>query len=90
MRVTDEPLFHYRIHGGSASRTKEYRPIDAWHPGCATGSTRSPRQLKTRPIVRSYADPLVSVVIPGVGPNHAQYRRPRSTACSARRCARGK
>ena len=71
VRVTDEPLFHYRVHDGSASRTKEYRPIDAGTRGCAMASTCSPL-AKTRPIVRSYADPLVSVVIP-VGPNHAQY-----------------
>jgi len=72
VRVTDEPLFHYRVHDGSASRTKTYRPIDAWHPWMRDGQYPFAAPSKTRPIVRSYADPLVSVVIP-VGPGHAQY-----------------
>lgn len=72
VRVTDEPLFHYRVHDGSASRTKTYRPIDTWHPWMRDGQYPFAAPSTTRPIVRSYADPLVSVIIP-VGPGHAQY-----------------
>jgi len=69
-RVTAEPLFEYRVHEGSASRTKVYKPIDLWHPWMRD------RQYpfaapSAQPIpVRSYADPLISVVIP-CGPGHA-------------------
>jgi glycosyltransferase involved in cell wall biosynthesis len=31
-RVTDDGLFNYRLHPGSASRTKQYVPIDTWLP----------------------------------------------------------
>lgn len=31
-RVTEDGLFNYRLHSGSASRTKQYVPIDTWLP----------------------------------------------------------
>lgn len=72
LRVTEEPLFHYRIHGGSASRTKEYRPIDTWHPWMRDKRYPMAAPSVEPPLVRSYAKPLISVIIP-VGPGHAQY-----------------
>lgn len=71
-RVTDEALFHYRMHEGSASRTKTYRPIDTWHPWMRDGLAPFAAPTPVPVPVRSYADPIVSVVIP-VGPGHARY-----------------
>lgn len=71
-RITEEPLFHYRVHHGSASRTKEYRPIDTWHPWMRDGRYPMAAPSDAPPLVKSYAEPLISVVIP-VGPGHARY-----------------
>lgn len=71
-RVTQEPLFWYRAHEGSASRTKTYRPIDAWHPWMRDKQYPMGAPATTPPVVRSYGDPTVSVIIP-VGPGHARY-----------------
>jgi len=71
LRITEEPLFHYRVHHGSASRTKEYRPIDTWHPWMRDGKYPMAAPSETPPLVKSYATPLISVVIP-VGPEHAR------------------
>lgn len=71
-RVTREPLFHYRLHEGSASRTKQYKPIDRWHPWMRDGQLPMAAPSKRQPLVRSYSQPLVSVVIP-VGPGHGKY-----------------
>jgi glycosyltransferase involved in cell wall biosynthesis len=72
LRVTEEPLFHYRTHAGSASRTKEYRPIDTWHPWMRDQKYPMAAPSTVPPLVKSYADPLISVVIP-CGPGHAKY-----------------
>lgn len=71
-RITEEPLFHYRAHSGSASRTKEYRPIDTWHPWMRDQKYPMAAPSEQPPLVKSYAEPLISVVIP-VGPGHAKY-----------------
>ena len=71
LRVTEEPLFQYRIHHGSASRTKEYRPIDTWHPWMRDGKYPMAAPSDKPPLVKSYAQPLISVVIP-CGPGHAK------------------
>jgi hypothetical protein len=63
-KVADEPFIHYRIHDGSASRTKQYRPIDTWHPWMRDKQYPFAAPI-TKPVpVRSYALPLVSVIIP--------------------------
>jgi len=72
LKVTDEPLFHYRIHHGSASRTKEYRRIDTWHPWMRDQRYPMAAPSTHPPIVKSYAAPLISVIIP-CGPGHAKY-----------------
>jgi len=71
-RATDERLFLYRGHAGSASRTKPYMPIDDDKPWMhdlifplGAPSTGTKKAL-------SYADPLISVIIP-VGPGHTSY-----------------
>jgi glycosyltransferase involved in cell wall biosynthesis len=71
-RVSPDPLIHYRNHGEGASKTRQYRPIDPYHPWMRDG--RPPFAAPApRPVpVRSYHRPLVSVVIP-VGPGHARY-----------------
>lgn len=71
-RITVEPLFEYRIHEGSESRTKVYRPIDTWHPWMRDKAYPFAAPASQPVNVRSYADPLISVVIP-VGPGHAQH-----------------
>jgi glycosyltransferase involved in cell wall biosynthesis len=71
-KVTNEHLFHYRLHEGSASRTKIYKPIDAWHPWMRDKLYPMAVPAPLAPLVRSYSDPLISVIIP-VGPGHAQY-----------------
>lgn len=68
-RVTVEPLFEYRIHEGSASRTKIYKPIDLWHPWMRDRQYPFAAPAAHPVPVRSYADPLISVVIP-VWPPH--------------------
>jgi glycosyltransferase involved in cell wall biosynthesis len=68
-QVTTAPLFGYRAHEGSASRTKEYRPVDTWHPWMRDGQYPMAAPAARQPLVRSYSEPLISVVIP-VGPGH--------------------
>lgn len=70
-RVTEEPLFRYRLHGGSASRTKTYKALDRNHPWLNDKQYPMAAPAKKPPLVRSYDAPAVSVIIP-VGPNHEQ------------------
>lgn len=73
LRVTDEPIFLYRLHDGSASRTKKYVPIWDEMPWMITGDYPAglwlPRE-KTK--ILSYIRPLVSVIIP-VGVGHVKW-----------------
>lgn len=70
-RVTQEGLFRYRVHSGSASRSKEYHAVDQWHPWMRDQLYPMAAPAKVQPLVRSYSDPLVSVIVP-VGPGHAK------------------
>lgn len=70
-RVTPEPLFRYRLHEGSASRTKPYRAIDDWHPWMRDGRYPMAAPARSAPPVRSYHRPAATVVIP-VGPGHGR------------------
>jgi glycosyltransferase involved in cell wall biosynthesis len=71
-RVSDEPLFLYRQHEGSASRTKRYGSIHHWHPWSVDRQYPFAAPSEKQPAIRSYHKPAVSVVIP-VGPGHARY-----------------
>lgn len=72
-RVTQDPLFQYRGHEGSASRTRKYIGIDDRMPWMRTGEfPMGAPAIKKAPIVRSNAQPVISVVIP-VGPGHENY-----------------
>lgn len=71
-RVTNEPLFWYRWHKDSASNTKPYVPIDTWLPWMRDKDFPFGAPVKEIQFVRSYAFPVVSVIIP-VGPGHEQY-----------------
>jgi glycosyltransferase involved in cell wall biosynthesis len=71
-RVTDEPLFLYRSHTGSASKTKTYKSIAPAHPWMEDRQYPMAAPSKTPLAVRSYSEPAVSVIIP-VGPGHARY-----------------
>lgn len=72
-KVSDEPLFNYRLHGGSASRTKTYTDITGDKPWCRDKSLMPIGAPTRKPnLVRSYSEPLVSVIIP-VGPGHAKH-----------------
>lgn len=69
-QVTQDPLFLYRNTPDSASKTKPYRPIDTWHPWMRDKEFPMAAPAKVQPLVRSYSEPLVTVVIP-VGPGHS-------------------
>lgn len=71
-KITDEFLFHYRMHGGSASRTKEYKPIDTLHPWMRDKRYPMAAPAAHQPRVQSYSSPAVSIVIP-VGPGHDRF-----------------
>ncbi len=71
-RATQAPLFNYRVHGGSASRSKIYKPIDTYHPWMRDGLFPMAAPVSKQPLVRSYSQPVISVIIP-VGPGHAKY-----------------
>lgn len=71
-KVSNAGLFIYRAHEGSASRTKPYRAIDQWHPWMRDKQFPFAAPGVKRPAARSYATPVVSVIIP-VGPGHQRY-----------------
>ena len=75
-RITKDGLFGYRVHDGSASRTKKYKFIDTWNPYMRDKKFPfgAPIPEKMSPYVKSYALPLVSVIIP-VGDSHLNYLR---------------
>ena len=70
-RVTRDPIFWYRGHEGSASRTKKYTRIDDRMPWMRDREYPFAAPI-TKPVpVRSYLIPGVSVIIP-VGPGHEE------------------
>lgn len=66
-RVTEHRLFRYRAHKQSASRRLKYVPIDARLPWLRDGRYPMAVPSKVMPEVRSYAEPIMSVLI-RVGP----------------------
>lgn len=70
-RVTQQGLFLYRSHSGSASRSKQYVRIDDRMPWMRDKEfpMAAPVGNKTMNVVRSYWNPSVSIIIP-VGPGH--------------------
>lgn len=68
-RVTESPLFRYRVHKGQAHTTKKYKRIDSYLPWMRTKDFpfASPHNGPVK--VRSYSNPVISVIIP-VGPGH--------------------
>jgi len=62
-RVTEEPLFHYRLHKDSASRTKHYKRIDQWMPWMRDHDYPMAAPARVVPNIRSYEHPLVTVVV---------------------------
>lgn len=71
-RVTTEPLFLYRGHEGSASRTKKYSSIEKGNPWMISRDYPIGAPAKAQPVVKSNVQPAVSVIIP-VGPGHEGY-----------------
>jgi glycosyltransferase involved in cell wall biosynthesis len=71
-KVADEPWIWYRNHPEGASKTRQYRPYDAYHPWMRDRRYPMSAPSKRPPAVLSYARPLMSVIIP-VGPGHARY-----------------
>ena len=71
-KVSNDTLFVYRTHANSASRTKTYQPIDHWHPWMRDKIYPMGAPDQRKPVINSYAMPLVSVIIP-VGPGHDKY-----------------
>lgn len=64
--------YDYRVHGKGEHNTKQYRQIDTWHPWMRDRQYPMAAPQTGQVIVRHYAEPIVSVIIP-VGPGHAQY-----------------
>lgn len=62
-RVTNDALFIYRIHEGSASRTKVYNRIDYWHPWMRDKKYPIGAPSETVPLIRSYSKPIFSIVL---------------------------
>lgn len=72
-KVTDEPLFNYRLHRDSASRTRQYIDITGDKPWVKDRNQMPIGAPTQKPnLVRSYSEPLVSVIIP-VGPGHVKH-----------------
>lgn len=71
-RVTEEKLFIYRAHAGSASKTKPWLPIDRGLPWLNDKKYPFAAPSNTAPLISSYSDPVVSVVIP-VAVGHGKY-----------------
>lgn len=62
-RVTPDGLFHYRVHAGSASRTKQYVPIDTWLPWIRDKHYPLAAPQAGKPLVSAY--PVeISVIVP--------------------------
>lgn len=71
-KVSDIPLFFYRGHEGSASRTKKYVPIDDKLPWIKDRQYPMAAPVKSPLVVRSYFSPAISVIIP-VGSGHPRF-----------------
>lgn len=71
-KVTPDMLFHYRLHSNSASRVKEYHPISDGLPWMADQQFPFAAPSSRPPLVRSYSNPAISVIIP-VGSSHWKY-----------------
>lgn len=61
--ATDEGLFLYRVHKGSASRSLKYSAIDDDKPWMRDGDFPMAAPSKSPTIVRSYSNPAVQVII---------------------------
>lgn len=70
-KVTPDPLFNYRTHSVSASRTKKYVPIDGWLPFINDKQYPIAAPAVNMPKVMSHHFPVVSVIIP-VSEEHAE------------------
>jgi glycosyltransferase involved in cell wall biosynthesis len=68
-RATVQPLFDYRIHKNSATKTKQYVPIHGYVPFAHDKQYPFAAPTLTQALVKSYSQPIVSVVIP-VGAGH--------------------
>lgn len=68
-KVTDERLFHYRLHEDSASRTKKYKFITDKNQWMVTKNYPIGSPVSGDLKVRSYLLPDISVIIP-VGKGH--------------------
>lgn len=71
-KISDQPLFEYRVHQKSASRNNPYRAIDDWLPWMRDKQYPLGAPSIVAPKVKSYLQPLVSVIIP-CGPGHSKY-----------------
>lgn len=74
MQVVTDPLFFYRAHDGSASRTREYIAIDSFLPWMRDRRfpIGAPLDNHKVPVVPSYSSPAVSVIIP-CSPSHVEF-----------------
>lgn len=61
--ASNDGLFYYRGHDGSASRTLKYTAIDDDKPWLKDKQFPIAAPSKTMPVVRSYSEPVVNIVI---------------------------
>lgn len=71
-KTSDGALFRYRVHDGSASRTRKYRDIAEQLPWIKDRQYPMAAPQDGYPLVRSYQSPVVTVVIP-CSENHVRY-----------------
>jgi hypothetical protein len=64
-KVTPEKLFIYRVHEQSATRKLKYKPIDDRLPWMRDKRYPLAAPSKYAPLVKSYSEPKVSVIIDG-------------------------
>lgn len=62
-KVSTDKLFAYRLHGQSASRTKQYKPIDDRLPWMRDKRYPLAAPSKFMPLIMSYSEPKVSIII---------------------------
>jgi glycosyltransferase involved in cell wall biosynthesis len=72
VKASQEPLFIYRTHHDSAYNSNPIKRIDIYHPWMNDRLYPMAAPAQNAPVIRSYSEPLVTVVIP-VGPGHAKF-----------------
>lgn len=60
-KVTEDALFTYRVHEGSALHTKKFNRLDYWHPWMRDKLFPAGAPASLAPLVRSYSMPVFTI-----------------------------